>query len=132
MIVEAEEPGTADLARTGQPASGLSGQVDVTSRAWAIPSTWTINGLNEGRPLASKSFLATAELSSRDCTQAVDRFGGEGNESARGQHGARVGQGRRGGLIGIDLDHTGFHRAIVAFQSSFLRAERSGGSSPRA
>ena len=44
--------GPARTCRRGAPR--LSGQSAVHCRAWAIPATWTISGLNAGRPLAAK------------------------------------------------------------------------------
>ena len=74
----------------------------------------------EGRP----SFGAVNPINGggigRQRAEAVDGFGRERDQTSSGQHVGRVRQGTCGGLLGINLDHSGLHRAVATSQSSFF------------
>ena len=86
----------------------------------------------EGRPSFGVVNPVNGGGIGRQRAQAVDGFGRERDQTPSGQHVGCVRQGTCGGLLGINLDHSGLHQAVVTSQSSFFRAEGSGGFSPRA
>ena len=89
-----------------------------------------MRGLKAGRPLAWK--IRSTAAGSVASAQAVNGFGRERDQASARQHTGRVRQGTRGRLLGINLEHSRFHQAAVTSQSTFFRAEGSGGFSPRA
>ena len=101
----------------GQSAA-VSGQDAAQGLACSTPSTWTIRGLNEGRPLASK-IRATAGRVGGDRAQSVDGLGGEGDQAAASQDvRGLVEQAPRAGGDRIDLGRGWWARVQCLNRSS--------------